>query len=115
MSLTAKQEIPFKPVPKQPWSARALFPARALAKTLKGIFLSPYDILLGLLVFAIVVVEIAGRSPFMLYFLALATLAASFAERYFNGDQLYKKVGSSNEPSTVTGKGTAPEKVPKHE
>lgn len=99
MSLTAKQELPARPLPKVAWSQKAMFPARALAKTLQGIFLTPYDILLGLLVFAITVVEVFGNAPFMLYFLALAVLAASIAERYYNGEHIYKsKVEISGVP-----------------
>lgn len=82
MALTATQEIPMKPVPKQPWSTRALFPARALAKTLGAIFITPFDILLGLLVIAIVVVELAGHTSWGLYVFSTLVLGADVYERH---------------------------------
>lgn len=82
MSLTEKQDIPVRKEPKQAWSARLLFPARAMASALGKVFITPFDFLLGLLVVAIVFVEIFSDGSWMLYIFSTLVLGADVFERY---------------------------------
>lgn len=84
MSLTEKQDIPVKPREKQAWSARLLFPARAMAAAIGKVFVTPFDFLLGLLVLAIVIVEVFSDGSWMLYIFATLVLGADVFERYLN-------------------------------
>lgn len=84
MALTAKQQIPVRPVEREKWSARLLFPARAVASALSKVFVTPFDFLLALLVMAIVVVEVFSDGSWMLYIFSTLVLAADVFERSFN-------------------------------
>lgn len=84
MALTEKLDIPNRPEERTKWSARFLFPARAMASALTKVFVTPFDFLLGLLVLAIVVVEVASDGSWMLYMFSTLVLAADVFERHFN-------------------------------
>jgi|LSQX01.1.fsa_nt_gb hypothetical protein len=84
MALTEKLDIPNRPEERVKWSARFLFPARAMASALTKVFVTPFDFLLGLLVLAIVVVEVASDGSWMLYMFSTLVLAADVFERHFN-------------------------------
>lgn len=75
-------EIPAQAVAKQPWSARLLFPARAMMKSIGKVLVTPTDFLLVLLVVAIVFVELFADGSWMLYAFSMLVLAANAFERH---------------------------------
>jgi hypothetical protein len=82
MALTEKQEIPIKKEPGEKWTRRLLFPGRAMASAISKVFITPFDFLLGLLVVAIVFVELFSDGSWMLYIFSTLVLGADVFERY---------------------------------
>lgn len=80
---TLRKELPLKTAENgESWSVRRLFPLKALTAAFAKVFISSFDVLLGLLVFAAVIVEVTGRTPWGLYLLAILMLAADVFERW---------------------------------
>lgn len=77
-------EIQAQKTQGQPWTARLLFPMRAMAKSIGKVFVTPFDFLLGLLVVAIVFVELFSDGSWMLYVFSMLVLGADVFERYLN-------------------------------
>lgn len=86
MALTSQQEFPEKPVEKaEGWTFRKMFPAKAMASLLSKLFVSPYEILLGVVIFIICVTELVGRNAsWGIYILAVFLLGASIFERHID-------------------------------
>lgn len=61
MALTEQQDIPKKPEVREPWTFRRLFPFAGAISAIAKVFVSPFDILLGFLVFIIGISELFGR------------------------------------------------------
>lgn len=82
MAIASEQNIPEKPVASEPWTVKRLFSFGAIT-TLAKVFVNPFDILLGFIVFFIGLAELLNRHVSLgLYLLAILILAASIFERH---------------------------------
>lgn len=91
MGLAQHQEIPKQQVEKEPWSITRLFPIAAVSSVVK-VFTSPFDVLLGVALLSIALVELVGRhASWGFYLLTALLIGASFTERYFRKDEPKKK------------------------
>ncbi len=92
MALTNEQDIPEKPKVKEPWTKRRLFPFAGGISSLTKIFVNPFDVMLGYLVFILGAVELFGRHVSWAFWLfTILILFISFIEKY------RKEVVDSNE------------------
>ena len=83
MALTEKQDIPIKPIVKEPWTFRRLFPFAGSTTALAKTFVNPLEILLGYLVFILGVTELFGRSvSWMFWIFTTLILLTTLYERY---------------------------------
>lgn len=82
--MVRKGEIPVQKIERTAWSAKLLFPMKALTSAIGKVFVTPFDFLLGLLVVAIVFVELFSDGSWMLYVFATFVLAADVYERTIN-------------------------------
>lgn len=105
MALTTELELPRRTLPSEGWSAKRLFPVKAFTSAFSKVFVTPFDVLLSLLVFAIVIVEVFSDGSWMLYGLTVLVLAADVFERYHNKDGILMKKQAEAIPQ-------APQKTP---
>jgi hypothetical protein len=83
MALTAQQNIPEKPIVSEPWTFRRLFPFAGAVTTLSKVFINPFDVLLGYLVFILGAAELLGRHvSWFFWVFAILILAADIFERH---------------------------------
>lgn len=82
MALTNQQNIPDKPVVREPWTFRRLFSFGAVT-TLAKVFVNPFDILLGYLVLILGIAELAGRQvSWFLWAFTILILISDILERH---------------------------------
>ena len=61
MGMTSQQNIPNKPATEEPWTFKRLLSFGAITTTLTKIFINPFDVLLGYLIFILGIVELIGK------------------------------------------------------
>ena len=82
MALTEQQDILQKPVVKEPWTMRRLFPFLGTASAFAKVFANPFDMMLGFLVLVFGLTELLGREvSWMFLAFSVLVLAANIYER----------------------------------
>ena len=84
MALTEQQDIPEKPKVNEPWSFKRLLSFGTIT-TLAKVFINPFDVLLGYLVFILGIAELLGRSvSSFVWTFAVLVLTADLIERHIH-------------------------------
>lgn len=82
MALTNEQSIPDRPVVKEPWTVRRLFPLSVITSISK-VFTNPLEILLAFLIIVLGIAELIGRHVSWFYFvLTILILTANVLKSY---------------------------------
>lgn len=83
MGIAEKQDIPQRKVAEDGWTFRKLFSSSTVTETLAKVFVNPFEVLLGFLVFIIGVVELLGRHvSWPLWVFTIIILSAGMFERH---------------------------------
>ena len=83
MGIAASQEIPQKPEEKSEWTFRRLFPFGGAVTSISKVFINPFDVLLGYLVFILGIAELSGRKvSWMMWVFAVFILLSALLERH---------------------------------
>ena len=80
MGIAQNQDVPKVKEVEQPWTFKRLFPFGGVVTSFTKVFVNPFDVLLGYLVFILGIAELFGRqvSWFMWVFATLILLADVF-------------------------------------
>ena len=82
MALTNQQDIPNKPEVREPWTFKRLFPFSGAVTSFAKVFVNPFDVLLGYLVFVLGIAELLGRhTSWFFWALTVLILIADIIER----------------------------------
>lgn len=83
MGLTDKQELPNKPIVKEPWTFKRLFPFGGTASAIAKTFTSPIEVIFGFMVLVTGIAEVIGQRPsWMWYVLTLLVLTVLVGTPY---------------------------------
>lgn len=83
MGIAEQHNIPVKKVESEPWSMKRLFPFANAVSAFSKTFVSPFDILLGFLIFIVGISELIGhRVSWSMWVFITLILLATLLERY---------------------------------